>query len=296
MRITQQSQTSAIRADLAGVSSRLADIQRQVASGRQLERASENPAGALEALRYRRSLRSYEQFDRNTGDAKAWLSTADSTLEAIDGRLTRAQDLTIQADNGSLDAVARKAIAVELRAIADEMVGLGNTQHLGRPIFGGTSGNDQAYDPTGTFVGDTGAINRTVGSGASYQVNVVGPDVFGVGNPGDPINGNTFEKLREIADRVEMGVQASEGLDAIDEARTYVNDAQATLGARLASLEKLEVRNVSVTDEMRSSLSKTEDVDLAEAILDLKGQEAAYTAALAVTGRILDRTLLDFLR
>lgn len=296
MRITQQSQSAAIRADLAQVSSRLANIQRQVASGRQLERASDDPAGALEALRYRRSLRSYDQYDRNIGDAKAWLATADSSLEAIDGRLTRAQDLTIQADNGSLDSAARTAIAVELRAIADEMIGLANTHHLGRPIFGGSSGGNHAYDATGSFVGDTGAIHRTVGSGASYQVNVVGPDVFGAENPGDPINGNTFEMLREIADRVEAGVQASGGLDAIEGARTAVHDAQATLGARLASLEKLELRNVSVTGEMRSALSETEDIDLADAILDLKGQEASYTAALNVAGRILDRSLLDFLR
>jgi flagellar hook-associated protein 3 FlgL len=296
MRVTQQSQALSMRADLSLVSSRLAGIQRQVASGRQLERASDDPAGALEALRYRRSLRSYEQYDRNIGDAKTWLRTADSALEAIDGRLTRAQDLTIQADNGSLDAAARSAIAAELRAIADEMVGLANTRHLGRPIFGGASGSAQAYDPSGSFQGDTGAVTRTVGSGASYQVNATGPDVFGVENPGDPMNGNTFEVLREIADRVQAGLPAANGLDAIERLQTNVHNSQSTLGARMASLEKLETRNEGVTIEMRSALSETEDVDLAEAILDLKGQEAAYTAALSVTGRILDRSLLDFLR
>jgi len=296
MRITQQSQALAMRADLSLVSSRLADIQRQIASGRQLDRASDDPAGALEALRYRRSLRSYEQYDRNIGDAKAWLRSGDSALGAIDARLTRAQDLTIQADNGSLDAVARSAIATELRGIADEMVGLANTHHLGRPIFGGASGNSQAYDPMGSFQGDTGTVTRTVGSGASYQVNVTGPDVFGVENPGDPINGNTFEVLREIADRVEAGLPAAVGLDAIERAHAGVHNSQATLGARLASLEKMESRNEGITIEMRSALSETEDVDLADAILDLKSQEAAYSAALGVTGRILDRSLLDFLR
>ncbi len=296
MRVTQQSQSLAMRADLSLVSSRLADIQRQVASGRQIDRASDDPAGALEALRYRRSLRSYEQYDRNIGDAKTWLRHGDNALEAIDGRLTRAQDLTIQADNGSLDTVARTAVANELRAIADEMIGLGNTRHLGRPIFGGTSGNPQAYDPSGTFQGDTGVVNRTVGTGTSFQVNVTGPEVFGVENPGDPMNGNTFEVLREIADRVEAGLPAASGLDALERAKANVHKAQSALGTRLASLENLEARAEGVTIEMRSALSQTEDVDLAEAILDLKSQEAAYTAALGVTGRILDRSLLDFLR
>ena len=101
---------------------------------------------------------------------------------------------------------------------------------------------------------------------------------------------------REIADRVEAGVSVSAGLDAIARSRTTVHGFQATLGARLASLEKLGIRNSDVSIEMWSALSETEDVDLAKAILDLKGQEAAYTAALSVTKRILDRSLLDFLR
>lgn len=296
MRVTQQSQSMAMRADLHAVNSRLAAIQRQVASGRQLERASDGPAEALEAIRYRRSLRAYDQYDRNLGDAKSWLGTADSTLEAVDGRLTRIQDLTIQADNGSLGPSARAAIATELRAIADEMIGLANTDRLGRPIFAGTAGGAQAYADDGTFLGDTNPVNRTVGAGSTYQINAVGPDVFGVGNPADPANGNLFEFVRDLADKVDAGVDVAPGLDTIKAAQTRVHTAQATLGARLSSLEKLETRNIDTAIELTSSLSKVEDVDFTEAILDLKGQEAAYTTALSVTARILDQSLLNFLR
>ncbi len=296
MRVTQQSQTSAMRADLTSVSAKLATIQRQIGSGRQLERASDAPTVALEAMRYRRSIRTYDQYDRNLSDAKNWLGAADNSLEAIDSRLTRAQDLTIQADNGALSGAARTAIATELRSIADEMIGIANTHHLGRPIFSGTAGDARAYDTNGSFLGDTNAIERTIASGATTQVNAVGPDVFGVENPGDPANGNAFELLRSIADAVETGVPVAGNLDQLDTVRTRVHTAQATLGARLSSLEQLENRNGGVTGELRSALSEAEDVDLAEAILDLKGQEAAYTAALSVAGRILDRSLLDFLR
>ena len=149
-RITQQSHVSAMRSDLRVVSSRLAKIQRQVASGRQIERASDAPSVALEALRYRRSMRAYGQYDRNLNDAKNWLGTADTALESIDNRISRAQDLTIQADNGSLSPAARAAIATELRAIADEMVGLANTDHLGRPIFSGTVCSSSATNGSST--------------------------------------------------------------------------------------------------------------------------------------------------
>ena len=95
---------------------------------------------------------------------------------------------------------------------------------------------------------------------------------------------------------VDAGVEVSGFLDGIAGAQTRVHSAQATLGARLSSVEKLESRNSDTTVELTSSLSKAEDVDLTEAILELKSQEAAYTAALNVSGRLLSQSLLDFIR
>lgn len=295
-RITQQSHLSAMRTDLTQVSSRLADIQRQVASGKTMERASDAPSAALESLRYRRSLRTYGQYERNLSDAKNWLGAADTGMAAVDDRLSRVQDLTIQADNASLSSEARAAISVELRAVADELVGLMNSNHLGRPLFGGTVGGTQAYDNTGTYLGDTGVVERSISSGSTFQVNVTGPDVFGVDDPADPMNGNIVEMVRRIADDVDAGIEVRGALGAIETSQTRLHSAQATLGARLASIEKLENRNFDTMTDLRSSLSETEDVDLAEAILELTTQEAAYSAALNISGRLLSQSLLDFIR
>ncbi|MFQ5557658.1 MAG: flagellar hook-associated protein FlgL, partial [Acidimicrobiales bacterium] len=180
MRVTGLSQGAAMRTDLALAGGRLSAIQRQLASGRRLERVSDGPAAGLEAMRYRRSLRGHAQYARNTGDAKSWLRTADSALNDVDDRLTRARELTIQSINGSLGAEARSAIAEELRGIADELVGLANADHLGRPIFSGTAATDVAYQVDGTYVGDLSAVNRRISPNATVQVIVAGPGVFGV--------------------------------------------------------------------------------------------------------------------
>ena len=191
-RITQQSSLSAMRADLSGVSSRLFDIQRQVASGKTLERLG-CTVGRFRVALHRRSLRTFDQYERNLSDAANWLGAADTAFSAIDDRLNRVQDLTIQADNGSLGPAARTAIATELRSIADEMVGLMNSNHLGRPLFAGTAGGAEAYDTSGNYLGDAGVVERTVSTGSTFQVNAIRPEVFGVSDPGDPINGNIVE-------------------------------------------------------------------------------------------------------
>ena len=43
-------------------------------------------------------------------------------------------------------------------------------------------------------------------------------------------------------------------------------------------------------------LSKIEDADIAEAIMDLKAKEVAYQAALASAARVLNVSLVDYLR
>ncbi len=272
MRITSQSQSASLRADLAEAGSRLARIQGQVASGRVIERPSDGPAAAMEALRYRRTLRGHEQYGRNVGDAKAWLGQADSALDSIDSRLTRARTLTIQAENASLSAEARGAIATELRSIADEMVSIANTDHMGRPIFAGTAATQDAYAADGTYLGDMTPIQRRVDSSITFQV------------------------IRAVADDVEAGNNPTAGLDVIDAARDRVSTAEAALGSRLAAIERVESRNEGRAIDTRAALSQAEDVDLTDAILELRTSEAAYTTALNVAARVLDHSLLNFLR
>src|SRR3546814_8880178 len=81
--------------------------------------------------------------------------------------------------NASRGPEAREALAVEIEGLREHMIGVANTKHLGRPLFGGTTGTDQAFDPNGTYIGDDGAIERTVMDGLTVQVNVTGEQVFG---------------------------------------------------------------------------------------------------------------------
>ena len=63
--------------------------------------------------------------------------------------------------------------------VLDALGEVANTKYLDRPIFAGTSASTAAYDANGGFIGDTNAVNRTVGPGVTVQVNVSGPQAFG---------------------------------------------------------------------------------------------------------------------
>jgi flagellar hook-associated protein 3 FlgL len=285
-------------ANIQATAKRLNHAQEQISSGKQVRKPSDGPAQVLSALDYRAQLRRTQQLERNILDARSWLDNADSALTHSVEQLTRAKTLVIGGVNGSADEGSRYAYAAELETIAEGLIQTANTQHLGRPIFGGTSGSAVAYDDAGVFQGDMGAVHRSIASAVDIRVNRSGPEVFGEFDAGDPLDGNAFQVLRAVAEALRAGdmERAQLGLTRIDGAIETMGKAQVELGARAKQVEEVGMRNQQVSIELKFALAEVEDTDMVEAIIALQAQEMAYQGALAVSAKVIQPTLLDFLR
>src|SRR3546814_20961430 len=85
---------------------------------------------------------------------------------------SRVRNLALQGMNASSGPEAREALAVEIEGLREHMIGVANTKHLGRPLFGGPTGTAQAFDPNGTYLGPAGPIERTVSDGLPVTLTV----------------------------------------------------------------------------------------------------------------------------
>src|SRR5690606_14444138 len=110
-RVTTTTMTRRLNADIQFNARRLADAQSKISSGKQLRRPSDGPADVLRALDQRAELRRYEQYNRNSSDASAWLNSTDSTLSTTVERLQRVRSLVLQGVSGAIDEPERLAIA-----------------------------------------------------------------------------------------------------------------------------------------------------------------------------------------
>ena len=68
------------------------------------------------------------------------------------------------------------------------------------------------------------------------------------------------------------------------------------VGAKVNMIDIMSERITDVGINLKELLSKTKDTDVAETQIQLVTAEAAYRASLAVTARIIQPTLVDFLR
>lgn len=278
--------------------SKVAKTEEAIATGRQINRPSDDPSSASRLMRHDTRLKRVNQYQRNTDNARLWANSADQALQSAANNLGRAKTLAVQAGNDTLGAVENGALATDIRALADGLLAVANTRASGRPIFAGTSSASEAYDAAGVYQGDSGTNVRSIDTNETVEVGHSGPAVFGVENPGDPMNGSVFEALWALADAVEIGDNTAvrAGIEAVDVATARIGEAQGRVGAISQQIDAADVRHGGEQLAVEGYVSQIRDTDVAEAIIRLRSAEASYNATLAATARGLSSSLLDFLR
>ena len=292
-RITQNMMSARSNLSLQTALNRLSRTQEELTTGRVLNRPSDSPADTTSAMRLRSKLADQDQYSRNISNGLGWLSSIDTALQSTLSTVNRASDLTVQALNGANQSPqARNAIAAEVDQLRQSLVSTANTTYLGRPVFGGLTAGAVAYDPTGAYVGTPGTLDRTIAPGIKVPVNVDGPTAFG------PAGADLFQDLTDLSNALRLGdmttVQAK--LTSLQTAHSRVTTTLADVGVRYDRLEKADQTILDSRLQMSTALSDLENVDIAEATMNLKMQELAYQTALASTARLVQPSLSDFLR
>ncbi len=295
-RITQQLMVDRSLFSLQTGLGRLAESQEHLSTGRLINRPSDSPTGTNDAMRLRGQLAANAQYAQNAQDGISFLGRTDSTLMSMVDYVQKARDLILQGSStGSAGPDARAALATELEQIREGLIGLANTQHMGRPLFGGTAGARDVYvqDAAGTvtFTGDQNEVTRTIGDGQDIAVNVTGPAAFG------PDGSNIFDVLaKAITDMTANPDQLDDSLAALDVVQDTMLGAVADAGTRYGRIEAAQQTIADAELDHTAALSAVENVDIAKAIVNLQMQEVAYQAALGATARVLQPSLMDFLR
>lgn len=293
MRITPVMITNTVLRDLNHRLAQMNKYQEQLSSGRRLNRPSDDPGAVLTALRYRAQLGENAQYERNMNDAIAWLNTTDSALrEALD-TLQRVREIAVAGANSTIPAESLTALAKEVEQLRDHLGDIANTNYAGRYIFAGTKTLTPPY-VSGTWEGNSNIFDYEVSSGVTVPVNVDGGAIF---------NSATLPKVFQVLEDLITDLQnddaASISNTRIGEIDQNIDNILATLaevGARVNRLEMAKSRMETTDVDLKNLLAQVEDTDMALAIMDLKSQENGYRATLAVGARIIQPSLVDFLR
>ncbi len=291
-RTTNQMAMLTAQRNLQTSSYRVDQAQQRAASLDRISKPSDDPAGTADALRVKAEQAANVQFSRNVGDGNGWLSLADSALSSTDDVLKKVRDLTVQgANTGALSQPALDAIATEIDGLKADLLAVANTSYNGRSVFAGTSDTGVAFRPDFSYTGTPGSsVTRQIGVETDVRVDADGAAAFGTGAD------SVFSMLDRIATDLRAGVNVGTRLTEVDARLTAVRGVQSDIGARQSQILRAEDTLLDTKTTLEAQRAGIMDLDLGEAVLDLQMQNTSYQAALAVTAKVLQPTLMDFLR
>ncbi len=170
---------------------RYSQLQEQVATGKRINRLSDDPAAALQILPLRNDLRNLDQMVGNVALARETLNTGAASLEDASSLMQRVRELTTQAANGTLSSGDRESIGAEVDQLLNQLVGIGNSRRGDRFLFGGTETGNAPFsvvsDAGGTRVvynGNRQSLDVEVAPGVRTALNIPGDGIFQQRNRG----------------------------------------------------------------------------------------------------------------
>ncbi|HEY8908991.1 MAG TPA: flagellar hook-associated protein FlgL [Desulfosporosinus sp.] len=293
MRITNNMLSQNLLRNLESAQGRMDQLQNQLSSGHRINRPSDDPVGIQNAMRLKSNISSVEQWKSNANEALDYMNTADSTLGDMTSMLQRVRELTVQGANGTLATVDKGAIADEVDQISNQLKMMANTQVGSKYIFSGTATDKELIPLDGSVSQANGMpVNFEVGNNLSIDVSVSGQNLFGNSTSG------VLATLNNLSADLRSGnsVGVNSALGNIDANIDNVVTLRAGLGARTNRMTALQAQLDYTSGNLQDNLSSIQDADMATSITDFTNAQNVYKAALSVGAKIIQPSLVDFMR
>ena len=322
MRITQNMLQSKYIRNLNANLRQLDYLNDQSVTGRKFFKPSEAPASAMRAYAVRRDVDYLEQYMTNLDNIQGIIDETESAVTAIKDILQDARVLMLDGRNGTKTATEREMIGDQILRLRDQILLCANTKAAGTYILGGsntltppftlddngnilyngldmqdpaTYTNEKIFYDLGMGLSfDNGVLNEN----SAISVIVPGDVILGVGENADGISNNIYNLLTGIGNAFKDNdmTQFDAFLSQMDKKENDCLKTIATVGQNSNFCEFLQTRYSNDLLLAQERMNTVEFMDPAEAITYYKMQEMAYKAALQMGQRILQPSLLDFMR
>ena len=250
----------------------LADSLQRLATGRSINKASDNSAGLIVADLLASQASGVGQSIRNASDALAITQVADGALSTGSEIVGRIRTLSLQAAQDGQSVESRKAIQAEIDSSLKALDDIAQT----------TSYNGQKL-LTGTFTDKSFVVGGQSGENVTIS-----------------ISGATSEQLGGLADINVLSQQGAEqAIAAADQALQQIDSNRANLGATSNGLQAT-INNLSATkinlEAAQSQIAETDFAEESMILAKMKVLTKAQSFALTQTGQINKNNLINLLQ
>ena len=304
MRITNNSIMSSYLRDVQNNLQNMDVINEKLNTEKQVNRISDDPFKTVKILNIQNEIQNTEKYNYNCDEITGWLDITDESLDRI-ANLSSNIKTKLTSISGAFGkneiAAVRAEVNEKIKQIGESL----NTTYAGKYIFGGQLTDDK---PISTKVDEKGVVSLSIAnkdngdlnkkltsaisSGLNISYNLTINEVTG-GKEGlklfeelsESLNGDTVdtEKIGKLSTKID----------------NYMNDIlnnRSIVGARTNTIDKVKETNDENILSMKKNYSNMQDVDFSKEFIHLKEAQMVYMASLQVGAKLIQGTLLDYLR
>jgi flagellar hook-associated protein 3 FlgL len=158
MRVTGRQQVDALITAIRGLRGNIYDRNEQIASGKRVNRPSDDPAAAERVNQFRNVLRTTDQRLKTVNEGVGRLNLSDSVLDTAKHTFDKAKELALNMVSDTNSAVERRNAAQEVQQLILGLAGIANTQLNGRFVFAGSQTQTEPF-VLGSAIGSAGTAN-----------------------------------------------------------------------------------------------------------------------------------------
>jgi flagellar hook-associated protein 3 FlgL len=297
MRITANSFPNNLVNHLQRLTSQVATLQNQTATGQRITQPSDDPAAAVRVLNFQAERSRIAQYQRNAQRAQDIVNATVAQVRNLLDVSDRASEIvTLSSD--VLGPEAHATYAAEINELVEQSLVAANTNFNDEPLFGGTTANARPFvavrDANGritsvTYNGSTTSADYQISEGSRLSPYTDGATNLEVRD--------FLNQLVSLRDALQTGVSANVKALAVPLEGSEDN-LITLLSGRGALQQRLEIetqQNNNRYSDLAVQVSRDADADLAQTIVQLTQNQNAYQAALMSAGKILDHSLLNYI-
>jgi len=302
MRITSNTMTNSIVRYLTSQNEALFERQTIIASGKRINKPSDDPIGMGKVLDYRQTINTIEQYQTNIQRGKTRLDVTETKLKLVDDLLQVVRAISQTEADGTTES--RQLAAEDVKSLFDEVLDMANSKLNGNYMFSGYQTKTAPFsrDDTQantfdkfsvTYNGDAGNVKFIIAETTEVTMQANGEVMFH-----DPAGISVFDAMRDLIVALEnddtAAISAQQGF--LDQARTPLLNIRGANAPIYYQLETTESHWLNYKPKIEELLAKEENADITKAIVELQNLELAYQTTMATTARIIQPGLLNFLK
>jgi flagellar hook-associated protein 3 FlgL len=303
MRVTQNISTSTFISYINQHAENLLKTQQQIASQKRINKSSDDPIGMGQVLGYRTNLALTDQYKENIEQGMTRLEFNEVTLDLVSDLVKTARGLAENYSGSTLSAAERQSAALQVKDLYDQVMQIANSKFNGNYIFSGHATNTAAFsrdaDFNATYNGDDGDFRIMVSDNVEVNIAADGRNIFQ-----NAANGgvNIFDELKKIIDGLENpdpaagSAQIEATVNVLQDGRDQINSRRSEYAPVLYRLQATDDYMTNLRPKVEEAMATLEQADITKAVVELQNLELAYETTIATAARIIQPSLLDFLR